>query len=207
MVDIFDVGMDAFVRLIALVLNPLIIVPLFLGLTGNQTLQERKATATKGVLVAMSVFLATALSGESLFQILGISFPAFKVAGGILLFLSALSMVNPPPETEGGASSRSDVAVFPLAIPIITGPGAMTYGAILVKEAEGDINKIAVIIVAALAVFFLNWICYQQAQYIVRLLGKVGLDIVQRICGVIIAGLALTLVLGGIRESFPSVFG
>ncbi|MDR2412445.1 MAG: MarC family protein [Holosporales bacterium] len=203
--DIFDVGMDAFVRLVSMVLNPLIIVPLFLGLTGNQTPQKRRATATKGVLVAMSIFLITSLSGESLFQILGISFPAFKAAGGILLFLTALSMVNPPPETERGSSSRSDVAVFPLAIPIIAGPGSMTYGAILVKEAGGDLTKITAIVVATVVVFLLNWICYQQAQYIMRLLGKAGLDIVQRICGIIIAALAMTFVLSGVQEFFPSV--
>jgi multiple antibiotic resistance protein len=203
-----DVGYSSFIRLVTLVLNPLVILPLFLGVTQEQTRQQRNATATKAICIATGLMLVVALSGESLFRSLGISFAAFRIAGGILLFRSAMSMVSPPPETEMEGSSSADVATFPLAIPIITGPGAMTYSIVLVEEAGGDYLKISAIVVGMLATFLLNWVCLRQSEYIVRLLGKSGLGIFQRICGVAVAALAVGLAASGVQETFfPHLMG
>jgi multiple antibiotic resistance protein len=196
----FDVGVRAFVSLITLI-NPLCVGPLFLSLTREQTLQQRNVVALKGILIALCLLLTVSFSGDLFFHFIGISFSSFKIVGGFLLFLSGINMVTGTDSNKSEAASV-DISVFPLGIPLIAGPGAMTAGITFVAEAQGDPTKICTVIAAILSVFFLNWLCMNQVDRLVRLLGHIGLDIFLRIFGIVTATIAMELMISGIQVAF-----
>lgn len=198
----FDIGVRAFVSIITLI-NPLCIVPIFLSLTREQTLQQRNTTALRGTCIALCLLFVVCFGGDPLFHSLGISFSSFKIAGGILLFSSGFNMVTAmDSENSGAPSAIRDVSVFPLGIPLIGGPGVMTTGTLFMAEAQGDPLKICAVIIAIFIVFFINWLCMNQAECFVRILGQTGLNISSRVFGIIIVAIATELIVSGIQTTF-----
>jgi multiple antibiotic resistance protein len=197
-----------FVTLLVTV-DPVGTAVMFLALTTHATPQHRHHMAWRGTLLATAIILAFAIAGQWLLSVLGISLAAFRIAGGLLLFLLATDMVlalhsgirtTTEPEQEEAVRSR-DVAVFPLAIPLLAGPGALTSIMLLMGDATSLGAQIRVL-ASLLAVMALTLLALLAAAQVGRLLGVTGANVVTRVLGVVLAALATQFVIDGVRESF-----
>jgi multiple antibiotic resistance protein len=155
--------------------------------------------------VAGVVLFGFAVGGAWLLDQLGISMDAFQVAGGILLFRIAVGMVLAAPheretqEEEEESRSRADVSVFPLAIPLIAGPGALASTMILVGEAGTDARLLTIVFAMAAVVLALTWLALRLAAPLGRVLRRTGVNVVTRVLGVLLAALAVQYVADGVR--------
>jgi multiple antibiotic resistance protein len=199
----------SFVTLFVIV-DPVGTATLFAGLTHGWTEPERRASAKLGVLVAAILLLAFAFGGEALMRALGISLSALRIAGGILLFILATDMVLARPSGVRGitrgereeAEHRDDVAVFPLAFPLISGPGALTSMVLLMGSAKSLI-EVGEVVVSVIAVLALTLAALLSSTRLVKLLGVTGTNVIGRVLGVVLAALAAQFVLDGIAAWLP----
>jgi len=187
------------------VMDPIGLAPVFLGLAGNRPPSELKRIAGKAVLVAGGLLVAFGVGGARLLQHLGISMDAFRVAGGILLFLIAVDMVlaqneRETAEEEAESRSRADISVFPLAIPMIAGPGTLASLMILAGEAEAYPWGVALVLGMAALVLLLSYVALRVATSVARVLGRTGVNVVTRVLGVLLAALAVQYVADGARH-------
>jgi multiple antibiotic resistance protein len=186
------------------IIDPIGLAPLFLGLAGQRAPDERRRLALRAVSVAGGILLAFALGGAWLLGHLGISLDAFRAAGGLLLFRIAVDMVfaqheRETPEEAAEARARRDISVFPLAIPLIAGPGALASVMILAGEAGGDAWALGVVLGTSGAVLGLAWLGLRLAEPASRLLGQTGVNVITRVLGVLLAALAVQYVADGVR--------
>jgi multiple antibiotic resistance protein len=187
-------------------IGPADVAALFAALTVKNTPAERRAMAIRGTLIATAILLVFALFGEAVLRLFGISLPALRTAGGILLLLIAIDMVFGRPsggttttsEETAEAALKDDISVFPLATPLIAGPGAIV---LLVADAQGDRLRIAVVILVLLGVLLLTFLLLLVATQVQKLLGVTGLHVVSRIVGVLLAALAVQFIFDGIGTS------
>ena len=199
-----ELALRAFLTLLVVV-DPVGIVPVFLGLVGERPRAEQKHVARKAVTVAGVVLLVFAVGGDWLLGKLGISLDAFRIAGGILLFRIAFGMVLAAPhqretrEEEEEARSRADISVFPLAIPLIAGPGALASLMILVGHAGSDPRRLGVVFGMTAAVLGLTWLALRLSARLGRALGRTGVNVVTRVLGVLLAALAVQYIADGAR--------
>ena len=199
-----ELALRAFLTLLVVV-DPVGIAPVFLALAGGRPRPEQARIARRAVVVGGGVLFFFALGGPWLLGKLGISMDAFRIAGGILLFRIAVGMVLAAPheretrEEEEEARSRADVSVFPLAIPLIAGPGAMASVMILVGQAGSDPRRLAAVFAMAAAVLGLTWLALRLASPLGRVLRRTGVNVVTRVLGVLLAALAVQYVADGIR--------
>ena len=190
-------------------IGPLDLAAMFAALTANQTEQQKRAMAIRGVFIATIILVTFALIGELLLSTLGISLAALRAAGGILLLLIGIEMVfarssgstSTTDEEKQEAFQKSDISVFPLATPLIAGPGAMGAVILLMTNQEGDIAKQAVIIIALVAILLLTLVCLLLASKIQKLLGITGMHVITRVMGVLLAALAVQFIFDGIKQS------
>lgn len=181
---------------------------MFAAMTPHDTAAERAAQARRACLIAFLVLSCFGLAGEGLLAALGISLPAMRIAGGILLFLTAADMVTAKgalrgsgPEREAAIRTEEDISVFPLAIPLIAGPGAMTTMVLLHSQAAGDAWRIAAIEAAAAIAIALTLLALLFARRVAKLLGDTGASVVGRVLGVLLAGMAIQFALDGVRQA------
>jgi multiple antibiotic resistance protein len=188
---------------------PLEVVAMFAVLTPNESLQSKHAIAIKGIAISGIILLSFSLFGEFVLQTLGISLAALKVSGGILLLLIAIDMVFA--RTTGGTSTTKeevneaivsqDISVFPLATPLIAGPGTIGASILLMADARGDLlNQIAVIssLLAVLLLTFILLLLASRLQHIIKL---TVMNVISRIMGVLLSALAVQFMLDGIAQS------
>jgi multiple antibiotic resistance protein len=186
------------------VVDPIGLVPMFLALASDRSASDRRRLAKRAVLTAGAILLAFALGGSWLLKVLGISLGAFQVAGGILLLWIAVRMVFAEHQRETAAEeaearSRADISVFPLAIPIIAGPGSMASIMILVGESrEVAAGRLAVLGTTG-AVLALCYVALRLSEPLVKLLGQTGVNVVTRVLGMLLAALAVQYVADGAR--------
>jgi len=184
------------------VIDPIGLAPLFVALTQGMTGAERRAIALRACGVAIAVLALFGAFGEAVLGFVGISMPAFRIAGGILLFLTALDMLferrarRREDQTE---EDRPDPSVFPLAIPLIAGPGAIASMILLTGQQPGLVglawvSAVMVSVVAAVFALFL------AGGLIERALGRVGINVVTRLLGMLLAALSVQFVLDGLRD-------
>ena len=200
----------AFVTFVVTV-DPFGVAPLFVGLTGSASAIERRRLAVRGVVIGSVILIVFALVGEPLLRALGIGLPAFRIAGGILLLLLAIDMVMArqsglratTAHEDAETQSRTDIAVFPLGIPLIAGPGAITSVVLLVGQARGDIATQGAVIGVLVAVLILTLVCLLLAGQLMRLLGVTGINVISRVSGIIVAALAVQFMIDGLRAVFP----
>ena len=202
----------AFVTFLVTV-DPFGVAPLFVGLTGHASAAERRRLAVRGVVIGSAILIVFALVGEPLLRALGIGLPAFRIAGGILLLLLAVDMVmarqsglrTMTPGEDAETHSRSDISVFPLGIPLIAGPGAITSVVLLVGKVSGDIAAQAAVIGVLVGVLILTLICLLLAGQLMRLLGVTGINVISRVSGIIVAALAVQFMIDGVRAIWPGI--
>jgi multiple antibiotic resistance protein len=190
------------------VIDPPGCAPIFAGLTQGATPIHRRAMAIRAVLIAAGILLFFGLLGEDLLRALGISLSAFRVAGGIMLFLIAIDMVferrterRENRAQEVSAREVEDVSVFPMAIPMIAGPGSIASVMLLMARGNGLAGTL-IVLGALLATLVLTLIALLAAGPLMRLLGQKMEAMITRILGVILAALAAQFVLDGIERSF-----
>lgn len=200
-----DLASQAFLTLFV-VMDPIGLAPVFVGLAGNRPVFERRQIAGKATFVAGAVILAFALFGTVLLERLGISLPAFRAAGGVLLFLIALDMVfarpsgsRETPEEEAEAREREDISVFPIAIPLIAGPGTLASVMILVSTAA-SMERRALVVMVAFVVLLLCYVALRISSRLISVVGLTGVNVVSRVLGVLLAALAVQYVADGARE-------
>ncbi|MEM9317472.1 MAG: MarC family protein [Pseudomonadota bacterium] len=193
-------ALPAFVALFV-VIDPVGLAPLFVALTSGMVPRARRAVALRAVCVAMAILLLFGLAGEAVLNFLGISMPAFRIAGGILLFLTALDMLfeRRTERREGQAQSAHDPAVFPLAIPLIAGPGAIAAMILLTGQSTTTLDLVLIHLVMA-AVLACVLILFFLASPLETLLGRTGIVVVTRLLGMLLAALSVQFVIDGLRD-------
>jgi multiple antibiotic resistance protein len=182
--------------------------PIFAGLTRDAAPDHRPGMAYRATGVAAGILLAFAIFGEDLLRVLGVSLDAFRIAGGVMLFLIALEMVfeRAQHRKEDSAEEKrtlvaEDISVFPMGIPMIAGPGAIATTMLLMSKSHGLINHLLVIS-AVLAVLSLTLVAMLAAVPIMRVLGPKLEAMITRVLGVLLAALAVQFIIDGIRASF-----
>ena len=200
---------EVFVNLFVII-DPIAVVPMFVLLTHHDTPLQKQKTALKACLIGAGILTVFGVVGDGFLTILGISGPAFQIAGGILLMLVAIDMVvakhsgisSTTMDEEREAIRRSDVSVFPLAIPLIAGPGAMTSIILQMRSVEDDIIKQGAVIATMLTVLIVTYAFLRWASFVTRLLGVTGTNVITRVFGIIIAALAVQFIVDGIKTGF-----
>lgn len=188
------------------VIDPIAIAPIFLALTPDMTVRQRSQIALRAVLVGGFLLVLFAFFGKAVLSFAGISMAAFRVAGGILLFLTAMDMLfeRRTKRREGSSETpevleQDDPSVFPLAIPLISGPGAIASVILLVGEKPGGEGLIAVIGITSV-VLFIMYIMLRLSTLLESVLSKVAINVITRVLGMLLAALSVQFVLDGLAE-------
>jgi len=192
-------------------IGPFDVAVLFAALTARTTVAERRRTALRATIISAVILLLFAAFGQSVLHLFGISLAALRASGGILLLLISIDLVfarqsggtSTTVEENAEARTRADISVFPLATPLIAGPGTIGAAIVLVAAAanDGDVAKIAVTVAALLSVLALTLISMLAATGVQRLLGVTGVHVLSRIFGVLLAALAVQFIFDGIKNS------
>ena len=207
-----DLALAAFVKFFVII-DPIGVVPFFIAHTAHLAAAARRATALKSVAIAAAVLLVFTLAGQPLLHYLGVSVAAFRIAGGVLLLLLAVDMVlvkasgirATTQKEEEETSHRPDIAVFPLAVPLIAGPGAIASVILLQSQNAGSLVGQAVVAGVMLVVLVLTALTFLAAGPIMKMLGVTGINVMTRVLGIILAALAVSNIIEGLRESFPAL--
>ena len=195
-----------------LIFDPIGLLPLFVALTHRQR-KERRRIATRSIAVAAITLVVVALVGHLVLRLLGIGLPAFRIAGGLLLLLLSIDMVfarhsgirsTTAAETEE-AEDSTDVAIFPLAIPLVAGPGAMTSIILLMGRVDGDFILQAIVVAVMLFVLGLCLVVFLFAIPLMERLGVTGINVVGRVFGIVLAALAVQYVIDGVTDVLASL--
>ena len=186
-------------------------VPLFLSMTESDSVEHKRRTAFRASLAAGLVLAAFGALGGVIFRVLGISLGAFRIAGGVLLFLLAIDMLRAQrsrqrtsPEEEAEGLDRPDISIFPLAIPMLAGPGATSTVMVLVSRAQ-HVWQYAVVFGAIAATSLVTLGLLRSGLRVERRLGQTGMNVLQRVMGLILAATAVQFVVEGVATLLPTV--
>ena len=203
----FEFLISALVTL-AVVVDPLGLVPSYIAVTHGLPVRSRRAVALRACLIAAAILAGSALLGDWLLRTLAIGLPAFRIAGGLLLFSIASEMVfgvriaRQSQEAEEAIEERvRNIAAFPLAIPLMAGPGAITASVLLAGRAGGDLMHLAVLLGVIALVLALCFAVFTLAARVAALLGTTGNVVLSRLLGVLLAALAVQFVIDGARAA------
>jgi multiple antibiotic resistance protein len=192
----------AFVTLFVII-DPIGLSPLFIALTHGMTAEERERVGRRALILSFVLLAAFGLFGERLLTGIGISLPAFRISGGLLLFLTALDMLferrSDRRERRAG-EAPADPSVFPLAMPLIAGPGALTTMILLSSRNTGDVPALIGINVVMVAVLLLTYLSFRLSHLFARALGHTGIVVLTRLFGILLAALSVQFVLDGLRD-------
>lgn len=194
------------------IVDPVGVIPLFLLATQGYTLAQSHSAARIAALTVLGVLTLFTFLGEPLLLFLGIRLAAFSVAGGLLLLLLALSMVqahvSPQRQTQDEAAEAEEkdaVGAVPLGVPLLAGPGAITHMIVAAGAARGDVLNQAALLVPVTLVALSVWLAFRAAPAIARRLGKTGIHVVTRLMGLIIAAISIEMIAGGLGTLFPGL--
>ena len=199
-----------FVSLLVVV-DPFGLVPIFSGLTVGLTAAQRSDVLRRAVLIALVIALFFLIAGHAALAAIGVSVNAFAISGGILLFVTAFPMLfgqragTQSAERSEGAEAGDDIAVFPLAIPLLSGPGALTSILLLADLAHGEWRRVVALIVAVIAVFAVSYGALRFGTLLLPRIGDRGAHILTRVLGLVTAALAVQYVLNGITGYYHSL--
>lgn len=210
--DTLRFAFAAFITLLVVV-DPPGVVPIFVALTKNETPKGRRAILIRAVTIALCVAVFFLVAGRALLSYLGVTVHAFSISGGILLFVAAMPMLfghrgglqAPEPKEQG--SVGEDISVFPLAMPLLSGPGTIATTLLLTSQAGGDMKKLIAIGVAIAIVFLVSFISLYLGARLIRLLGEGGVHIATRVMGIVLAALAVQYVLNGVTGFYKLLSG
>jgi multiple antibiotic resistance protein len=195
------------------VVNPLGALPPFLVMTADDELAQRRSCAFRATLVSGGTLIVCALMGTAVFTFYGITMPALKISGGILILLLSIDMLNArqsrakaTQEEQDEGVQREDIAIFPLGIPLLTGPGSIVSVFMLMDKAN-SFPKQSAVFAAIGATMLITFLCLSQAHHVSRIMGKIGLNVFSRLMGLVLASIAIEFILDGIRQALPGLAG
>jgi multiple antibiotic resistance protein len=208
MIELFGSALVTFL----VIIDPPGCAPIFASLTRGTSTQHRRAMAIRSALIAWAILMFFALLGRPMLHALGISLASFRIAGGIMLFMIALDMVferrtqrrEERAQSVEESAEPQDISVFPMAMPMIAGPGSIASAMLWVSQADGATATLTVL-GAITAVILITLVTLLAAGPLLRLLGERIESVITRILGVILTALAAQFVIDGIRQSFPSI--
>ncbi len=190
------------------IIDPIGMIPMTIGATANVSPARRNQIVDQAVLVAAGLILFMGAVGRIILDYLGITLPAFTIAGGVLLFLIAIDMLFARPTgakrteaEEKEAAQGENPAVFPLAVPMIAGPGTIATVLLLVNLSRGDRLDLLVVAAAYLTALVVTWLCMRGSTFLLRAIGTTGIHVVSRLLGIILAALAVQFVLNGLVQT------
>ncbi len=198
-----------FFVLFFVIVEPISLVPIFAALSEGADEEFRRHMAMKAVLLAAGMFLLFAVGGAWFLRVMGISIEAFRIAGGIMLFLIALEMVfaresgtRQTTQERVEARQRADISVFPLAFPFIAGPGALAIVLLTFGASRGDFSLSAGLFGVVLVVLAITYILMRLTPLVTRVMGVTGGNVVNRLSGVVLAALAVQFIIDGATSAF-----
>ena len=202
-----------FIVALFVILNPFAAVPMFLVLTKAYSSHEQGRIANVASVAVLIVLVVTSLTGETILQSMGTSLASFRVGGGIVVLLMALSMlraetdsVRTTPAEKAEAQDKSAIAVVPIAIPLLAGPGSISTVIIEMHRSDMQFHYLPVII-SIFLVCVLLWIVLRLAAKIGKMFGQIGLNIINRLFGLILTAIAVEIIANGLKELFPALVG
>lgn len=202
-----------FITSLVVIMDPFMAIPIFLTMTKGYTSRDRARVVRIAVFTVAATLIVTALTGEGLLAFMGTSLGSFRVGGGIVLFIMALAMlqarvdpVRTTPQEEEIAAGLTSIAVVPLAIPLLAGPGAMSTVVIGMHRSTAPYHEL-MIVLSILLVAAVLWLVLSLAVPIGKRLGDIGLNILNRIFGLILAAIAVEVISNGIKQLFPILVG
>jgi multiple antibiotic resistance protein len=200
----------AFVMLIV-VINPVAVAPVFVAVTSGMGAGERRAVLKRALPIAFGVALFFLLAGRAMLSYLGVTMHAFAVSGGVLLFLLALPMLfgqrsalQSPEGGERGAAGE-DVAIFPMAIPMLAGPGTIATVLVLATQAGGDARRLGALALTLACIYLISWPVLYASDRLIARMGESKVGIITRVLGIILAALAVQYVFNGITGYYDSL--
>jgi multiple antibiotic resistance protein len=195
------------------ILDPFAAIPILLLLTKNYSATERRKVANITALTVLLVLVIASLTGEALLQGMGTSLASFRVGGGIVLLLMALAMLRGMPDTarstpaeQAEAEDKESIAVVPLALPLLAGPGSISNVIIEMHRSSTQFHSLLVVLTILLVCVFL-WLVLRMAPTIGRMLGHTGLNIINRLFGLILTAIGVEIMANGLKELFPILAG
>ncbi len=189
------------------VIDPLANMPIFLAITSGDSIAQRQRTAARAAFAAWLTLSIFAVAGGLIFKALGISLGAFKIAGGLMLLLMAIDMMRAQPsptrstvEDQSESLERDDVAIMPLAIPMLAGPGAIATVMVLMSRAAWHPMRTTAVFLAVTITCVVSWLLMRSAASAERILPKTLLRALERIMGLLLAAVAVEFIAGGVRD-------
>jgi multiple antibiotic resistance protein len=201
--DFFKFGLAAFVTLLVVV-DPPGVIPIFVALTRDEKPARRQAILRRAIVIAFGVAIFFLLAGRTVLSYLGVTVHAFSISGGILLFAAAMPMLFgnrgglQSPEPKETLAVGEDISVFPLAIPMLSGPGVIATVLLLTAQAAGDPRRLTSVAVAIALVFLVAFVSLYLGSRLIARLGEGWVHIATRVMGIVLAALAVQYVLNGI---------
>ncbi len=195
-----------------IIVNPVEATMVFISLTPGASVRERAKLSFRAASVAYFVALLFALTGDMVLRFFGTNVDSLRVAGGILLFIMAMDMLKAKPRRKvtdaemADATDREDVSVFPLATPLLTGPGAITTVIVLMGTAAGPLEK-GVVLLALTATFAAAYLILRSSEYVSRILGVTGILVMTRIMGLMLGAIAVNFVAVGAWNIYAGLAG
>lgn len=193
------------------ILSPFATVPAFLAITEQDDPGVRVGMARRACLVAFCVLTAFALLGSTVLAALRVSLPALQIAGGLVILRIAFEMLQGErrglsPEERAEAREKDDVAITPLAIPMLCGPGTITTGIVLGSQAEGPVHY-AILVLGGAVIYAMTFALLWLAVRYAAMLGQITMRVVGRLSGLLLAAIAVEFVVSGLRQALPATFG
>jgi multiple antibiotic resistance protein len=204
----------AFVTFTAIffVVDPFAAVPIFLTITGEDTPAQRRATALRAALATWATLTAFGIAGGLIFRMLGISLGAFQIAGGLMLLLMAVDMMRATPsrtrstlEEQAEARAEGEVAIVPLAIPMLAGPGAIATVMVLMKRAGWRPVPTLIVLGAVALTAVLAYVILRAAATARRFISQTTLHVLERVMGLLLSAIAVEFVVSGLRDLWPAL--
>ena len=187
------------------VIDPIGTTPLFLVVTKGLNAQDKNKVAFEGVLIATIVLLFFAFFGNYVLKYLGISFPAFTIAGGVILFLIALEMlfdIRSERKKRSINDKRDKISIFPIAIPLLAGPAAITSVILTISQAEGSYSLLIINIICLISVMLVSLVILRVFTKFQKFINEKIINIFSRVIGIILAALSIQYILDGIKSFF-----
>jgi multiple antibiotic resistance protein len=192
-------------------MNPIANTAIFTSSTANMTSTEKRQTALSATRTTFGIIFLFCILGKGIFEVFGISLPAMRVTGGILVFLVGFKMVNGEKssmhhmsETEKSAPINKDIAISPLAMPILAGPG--TIATAMNNTASGEFSEVVITVVGFALLCLITFFCFVYGERIINKLGHTGLQLISRLMGLIIAVVGIEMLLHGIFSAYQLYF-
>ena len=188
------------------IVDPIAVVPTYLVITQGQSPAQRRVTARRACVAAAMILVVFALAGSRIFGLFGITMPAFRIAGGLILWLVAMDMLHGNRSTQEGAAeitegqAKDDVAVTPLAMPMLAGPGAISTVMVLSGQARST-GQTIIVYASIVVTLFISWITLRLAEQLVKRMGQTGIRVMTRIMGLLLAAIAVQFVITGVRDA------